>query len=457
MPLPTDPNLSSQWYLRNTTAGQLDLNLFSVWNPTEGPAYTGAGIVNVVIGDGFDYTHPDISPNYSTGLDFDYVGANDFDPFGDPTNVRGTLLLGLLGGEANNGGMVGVAFGSEMIGYRIEAAGSSVWLTSLSQAIAESANNAQADVTLLGQSHIGAVATFFGLGYDPTSLTAVTNAIGTAIGSGRGGLGTILVRGAGDGRTTDLTANHDVNVDRWANDTRQVIVAAVTETGAVTSYSSAGAPILVSAFGSNGTILTSDRVGAPGLAPGDFTSTAQGTDLAAAMVAGVVDLMLEANPDLTWRDVQTILANSARHTGSEVGAGITGFESLAWGFNNAATWNGGGLHFSNDYGFGLVDARAAVRMAESWFDTSPTTAGRTTNFNTLVNTATAIPDGNLTGTTFTTTIAGTAPIDQVSLNITFATTFLADLEIYVTSPDGTEFAPDCRHGRGHGFQRRLDV
>ena len=57
---------------------------------------------------------------------------------------------------------------------------------------------------------------------------------------------------------------------------------------------------------------------------------------------------------------------SARHVGSAVGGGIAGAERYAWGWNGADTWNGGGQHFSNDYGYGLVDALAAVRLAETW-------------------------------------------------------------------------------------------
>ena len=91
-----------------------------------------------------------------------------------------------------------------------------------------------------------------------------------------------------------------------------------------------------------------------------------GTSFATPMVSGVVALMYEANPNLGWRDVQSILANSARHVGSEIGSGPAFDERYAWGWNDANTWNGGGLHFSNDYGYGLVDALAAVRLAETW-------------------------------------------------------------------------------------------
>ena len=53
------------------------------------------------------------------------------------------------------------------------------------------------------------------------------------------------------------------------------------------------------------------------------------------MVTGVVALMYDANPDLGWRDVQTILGDSARHVGSAVGGGIAGTERYAWEWNDA--------------------------------------------------------------------------------------------------------------------------
>jgi subtilisin family serine protease len=80
-----------------------------------------------------------------------------------------------------------------------------------------------------------------------------------------------------------------------------------------------------------------------------------GTSFSSPVVSGVAALMLDANPGLGWRDVQEILAATAGRTGSPAG----------WSFNGADNWNGGGMHVSHDYGFGLVDAYAAVRVAES--------------------------------------------------------------------------------------------
>ena len=105
--------------------------------------------------------------------------------------------------------------------------------------------------------------------------------------------------------------------------------------------------------------------------------------------------MLQANAGLGWRDVQNILAASATHTGSAIGAVTPGTnENGNWFLNNATDWNGGGMHFSNDYGYGMVNAYNAVRMAEVWslFKPAQTSGNEKTWFN-ADDTDRAIPDG----------------------------------------------------------------
>lgn len=102
--------------------------------------------------------------------------------------------------------------------------------------------------------------------------------------------------------------------------------------------------------------MTTDRIGSYGYDVTDYTSRFNGTSAATPIVSGVVALMLEANPNLGYRDVQEILALSARPIDAA---------SPDWTTNRANTWNGGGFRVSHDYGFGLVDATAAVRLAET--------------------------------------------------------------------------------------------
>jgi subtilisin-like proprotein convertase family protein len=70
----------------------------------------------------------------------------------------------------------------------------------------------------------------------------------------------------------------------------------------------------------------------------------------------VIALLLEINPELGWRDVQAILALTARQTDPDDESWVT---------------NGAGLHHSNKYGFGIINANSAVTMAENWVSYSP--------------------------------------------------------------------------------------
>ncbi|MDR0810268.1 MAG: S8 family serine peptidase, partial [Gemmobacter sp.] len=437
MPMPTDPMLSQQWHLRNTTPGLLDLNVASVWNPFEGIAYTGAGIRVVVIDNGFDYMHPDLAPNYSTVLDYDFDDG-DFDPFGTSSDSHGTAVMGIIGAAANGTGTVGVAYGVQLVGYRTIGVINDAWLQNIRDGIHNAAMTVAGDVINISQGISNDLNSEFGVGYNAARFDEIETSIGTAVTSGRGGLGSIIVKSAGNSRAAD----YDVNADDWTNDTRQVVVAAVDRNGFVSSYSSYGAAVLVSGFGTPGQVVTTDRRGSAGYTSGDFTTTFNGTSAAAPMVSGVVSLMLEANRSLGWRDVQSILAVSARHVGSSAISGVTtGSERHPWDWNGATTWNGGGLHFSNDYGYGLVDARAAVRLAETWRLTGES-AGITSNeySNTMdvLNSTITIPDGNLTGITRSGHASYDDIVDRVTVQMTFSTTWTGDLEVYLVSPSGTE-------------------
>jgi hypothetical protein len=72
------------------------------------------------------------------------------------------------------------------------------------------------------------------------------------------------------------------------------------------------------------------------------------TSVSAAIVTGVIALMLEANPELDWRDIKYILAKTAVQIDKD---------------DNGWIANKAGYKFHNAYGFGAIDAKAAVQMA----------------------------------------------------------------------------------------------
>ncbi len=315
--LPSDPFFAQQWHLHNNQPGELDLNVTGVW-----PSYTGNGVTVAVIDDGFDYTHPDLAPNYNTSIDWDFEDADsDPSPSGGPTDdPHGTAVMGLVGAARNGADVVGVAYDSTLVGYR------AAFLNQVADAIRQAANVGADVVNMsIGSQQPG---NFFDEALSAALAADLASAIDHAVDEGRDDLGTILVKGAGNGR--DDNPPHNANAASWNANFKTISVAATDAEGVVAPYSTPGANLLISAFGSplQGSIVTTDRVGNAGYAPGDVTTTFNGTSAATPMVSGVVALMLDANPGLGWRDVQDILAYSARQTGG----------GNTWVENGTDTW-----------------------------------------------------------------------------------------------------------------------
>ncbi|WP_170976579.1 S8 family serine peptidase [Rhizobium sp. FKL33] len=441
MATPTDTLFSDQWHLKNSAAGEFDLNVLAVWN-----AYTGAGVKVMVIDDGFDHDHEDLSANYDAAADRDYADLDDDAAPGSSTDNHGTAVIGIVGAANNGVGGVGVAYGATLIGARISYdVTADKWREQFVSALGDAV-----------EQGVGVINMSFGGAGDYDTFDGASNvalmhaAIEDAVGNGRGGLGIALVKSAGNSRDDKIDVNHN----QTDNDTRQIIVAAVNRDGTVSEYSSYGAPILVAAFGSgySGEVVTTDRSGADGYdtdagADGDYTMTFNGTSAAAPMVSGVVALMQDANADLGWRDIQTILAISARHVGSDVGGSITGFERTGWGWNGATNWNGGGMHYSLDYGYGLVDALAAVRLAESW-NVQSTSANQLSTSADLLDSSISLPDGDIGGTSLTETFAAGVQVERVTVTVSVSATYDQDFRCYLTGPDGQkqELIADAGYG-----------
>ena len=92
----------------------------------------------------------------------------------------------------------------------------------------------------------------------------------------------------------------------------------------------------------------------------NYTSTFNGTSAAAPTVAGGLALLLEAYPDLTWRDVKHVIANSARKNDAGRSYSRSGLVQYDW-ITNAAGYS---HHYW--YGFGALDVGAAIDFAATY-------------------------------------------------------------------------------------------
>jgi subtilisin-like proprotein convertase family protein len=416
---PNDPLYSEQWHLRNIaqlgSALWVDANVSSVWD-----TYKGTGITIGIIDGGLEYTHPDISPNYNTDLDFDYNG-NDADPLpGDVTTDRhGTACAGVAAAKGNNGlGGSGAAPEATLTGFRLIAAAN----TDQDEANAFLAHN---DVIQVKSNSWGWPD---GAGYGGPDPLA-TAALQTGASSGRGGKGTIYVFAGGNG----LTDGDNSNYDGYANTPYVIGVGAVNDFGFQSYYSEPGANLLISAPSNGGLhnagIRTTDITGEGGynntaagtsdLADRNYTKTFGGTSSACPLVSGIISLMLQANPNLGWRNVQEILIRTARKNHRT---------DPDWATNQA------GFSFNHKYGAGIIDAAAAVALAQQWTNlpAMTTTQMALTGLNPL------LMDNSTTGgstQTFNFTAANFR-VEHVTVAVSATHTCRGDLEVTLTSPSG---------------------
>ena len=339
--LPADDDLyGCQWSLKNRRAPGEDINVEPAW----AAGMDGTGVNVVVVDNGLDYHHDDLSPNVDTTLNHDYTGKNDIYYF--PAN-HGTSVAGIIAARDNSIGVRGVAPRATIYGHNYLA-------YSTHQNLADALTR-NGTLTAVSNNSYGLL-DGPGLGEAPLLWEL---AVEQGINEGYGGKGTFYANAAGNGAYLGDDANLDGTVNFYA----VTAVCAISETGTRSGYSESGAPLWVCApSGSFGPdhreIITTDNADR-------YREDFSGTSAATPFVSGVAALLRQANPDLTWRDLKLILAASARkndpdHSGWEAGARKYLSKSSR-----------GKYSFNHSYGFGVVDAHAALRLTEDWITVPP--------------------------------------------------------------------------------------
>jgi subtilisin family serine protease len=418
-PLPTDEYVQVQWHLYPDPGA----NVLGVW-----PEYTGRDVKVGVFDQGIDALHTELDG--STLIALGRVAAT-LAPGGAPilaNDDHGTAVAGVIAAERDGRGVVGVAYDADLVSIYSPLIGDlrSQIVNAFTYALALDVLN---DSWGFAPQFYSATPWPFRDNFRDPAWAPAGLALKRLADEGRDGLGTIVVQAAGN----SFQFGDDTNLHNFQNSRYVVTVGATDYSGNSTSYSSPGASILISAPGGGGDsplsqIWTTARPGRGEFGDDDLTA-ATGTSFAAPVVSGVVALMLEANPRLGWRDVQQILA---------YGAVKTAASGNTWEFNGARNWNGGGLHFdavTHDLGFGLVDARASVRLAESW-RTPAKTSANDVEVSVTRATPAAIPDGSSL-LQQSVTVSQDILVERAEVTIDIRHTFVGDLALLLTSPTGT--------------------
>lgn len=419
---PADPLYPSQWHFGQI--GQLGyrtdantLGIERVWQD-----YTGSGVSVGIWDDGVQISHWDLAGNYDASKRASVDGRLNPGLPATSDDGHGTSVAGLIAAQSNGEGGVGVAFGARFTPVQIFGGADDInkyWTRYLT--------------TLDSLGNFAVTNHSYG-GFPDFSSYGDVVRFAAASSGGRSGLGTINVKSAGN-------SNVDGNGDALDASRHTVTVAALDTTGNVASYSTYGAHILVAApAGSVTTDLLGNNTGYDGVLGGDYTNRFGGTSAAGPVTVGVVALMLNANSVLGWRDVQNILAYSATGTGSLYG-GATTNENNVWKWNGTDNWNGGGLHYSEDYGYGTVNAFNAVRMAEVWSLLYPVAGTSANEVAVTTGTLTAnrsIADRQTLSYTFN--VRDNVELEHVSLRLSLKHTDFTDLRISLVSPSGTRMS-----------------
>lgn len=333
-----DPKYPQQWHLNNRRSPGRDINVTGVWERN----VTGRGVTVVVVDDGVEHTVQDIAPNYSPEGSYD-LNSNDPDPMPHPDaengNHHGTRCAGEIAAVPNNSFCaVGVAYGSRIAGIRVLDGP----LTDSMEAVAFNKHYQINDIYSCSWGPDDDGKTVDG----PHQLGKA--ALQHGVMAGRQGFGSIFVVASGNGGQH----NDNCNYDGYANSIYTVTIGAVDEEGRMPFYAEECASMLAVTFSGGDKMLRSIVTTDWDLQKGTgCTEGHTGTSAAAPLAAGMIALMLQVRPCLTWRDIQHIIVFTA-----------TQYE------DHHADWltNEAGFSHSHQHGFGLLNAWRLVNAAKIW-------------------------------------------------------------------------------------------
>lgn len=329
-----DPEWPNQWYVNSAFKQGFDLNITKAWSM----GYSGRGVVISIIDDGIERNNIELIDNFDFKASYD-LNDNDHDPMPryDRTNENkhGTRCAGEIAAKANNSYCgVGVAFNARIGGIRLLDGK----ITDRLEAEALNFRLNYIDIFSASWGPLDDGKTVDGPG--TLSKLAFVNGVNY----GRKGKGTIYVWAAGNGGRF----NDNCNCDGYTSSLYTITIGSVTPDGRMPVYSEQCSATLASTYSSGNIfhagIITSD------LGNG-CTKHHTGTSASAPIGAGIIALVLEANSNLTWRDVQYLIIKTSSND-----------KLKAKDFRK----NGVGKVFSHNFGYGLMNAGKMIQHAINW-------------------------------------------------------------------------------------------
>lgn len=329
-----DPSFEKQWHLFNPTYPGNDINMADVWYNN----ITGKGVVVAIVDDGVDYDNPDIKDNFSSEGSWDFNDNTNLPKPRLSDDYHGTRCAGEIAAvKGNKFCGVGVAYDAKVSGLRI--------LSGPLTAEDEAAS------LIYGMGINDIYSCSWGPSDDGKHLQGpsvlVKKALIKGVNEGRNKKGSIYVFASGNGGHLGDNCNYD----GYTNSIYSITIGAIDHKGLHPPYSeSCSAVIAVTYSSGSGEYIHSTDIG------DKCSDTHGGTSAAAPLAAGIYALLLEANPNLTWRDVQYLSILSSKE--------VT---------NQDANLQEGALgkRYSHVYGYGKLDTKNLIDMARNWKNVKP--------------------------------------------------------------------------------------
>jgi subtilisin family serine protease len=384
-----DPLYSQQWHL----------NMIEEKESGGG----GLGILIGIVDDGLQHTHPELSSRYSANHSWNFNDGNVRDPSPrDPQDGHGTAAAAVAVATKLNGRCGrGVAWAASVAGIRL---------------IAQPVTGAtEAEALSFHSTHIRIYSNSWGPADTGRGMDAPSRVVREALAYFAGVHNRIYVWASGNGRDNGDSCSYD----GYAGNPYVNAIGAVDYDSNQSWYSEGCANLMAVApsSGSSGrSITTADLLGPSGYDPGECTSSFGGTSSAAPLASGIIALLLERNPQLSWRDVKHVIA---------LGATQINPEHESWHTNER------GYHHSNAFGFGLLKVPPLLRVLSNY---TLLNSPQKQVFSNVIrpskeNTNSFLIHMNNTNITF---------IENVILRIALTHPRRGDVVVRMVSPEGTQ-------------------
>jgi subtilisin family serine protease len=422
--------------------------------------FTGNGVVVVVSDDAVQVAHPDLAPNANTSHTRNYLLTTP--PFvGDPSPTladqsHGTFVSGFIAAKKDNGeGGFGVAPDATLVGFKYISAPPSL--------------AKQIHQTILPEADV------FNYSYGPLNdrIYPTSPLYLDSLKRNAFNLNQTYVVAAGNEFLEIVNESIVLGNANYTQDyvsPYTILVGGVGSDSTSALYSTPGSNLWITAPGGDTAndgfgVLSTDLIGCEyghsnseeehEFENGTNTLNSlcnysymygQGTSYSSPIIAGVVALMKQANPEITWREIKHVLAYTSTKndpTSQNIPHPLE-MDLPGHIFEPGWTTNASGYYFHNWYGFGLVDAKAAVSMAyEDQFNMGQWFTTELPDRSSLYKSASAlnlnIPDQSAAGVSHTLTVnRHRMLIEHVRVSINITHPVPSELGLELTSPQGTK-------------------